>query len=64
MGIITSKRFPDALTPICNTCGITLCWDISEDEYDENPSFWDNWKCEDCNGSVRYNKQYHKEHYK
>ena len=37
------------VTPICNTCGVSLCWDISEEEYIENKAFWDNWKCESCN---------------
>jgi len=44
---------PGALTPICNDCGICLCWDISVDEYEEDKPFWDAWICQDCNGGVR-----------
>ena len=47
------------LTPICNECGICLCWDISFYEYIENKSFWDNWICEVCNGGTPLSlKQY------
>ncbi|HET8689406.1 MAG TPA: hypothetical protein VFM18_22575 [Methanosarcina sp.] len=38
-----------ALTPICNECGVSLCWDISEEEYEEANPFWDDWICYDCN---------------
>jgi hypothetical protein len=36
-------------TPHCNKCGIALCWDISEIDYQESKIFWDNWLCKDCN---------------
>lgn len=39
-----------ALTPICNECGVSLCWDISEEQYEEQAAFWDEWICRDCNG--------------
>lgn len=42
-----------ALTPICNDCGIVLCWDISEIEYQEAKEFWDNWTCEECTPNYR-----------
>lgn len=35
-------------TPICNLCGVTLCWDISEEEYLELLDFWDAWCCKEC----------------
>ena len=41
-----------ALTPICNGCMIALCWDIGEDEYENDRGFWDNWLCQDCNGGI------------
>ena len=41
---------PLGYQPICNECGIALCWDISEIEYSEAEDFWDNWKCLTCNG--------------
>lgn len=44
-----------AVTPICNDCGIALCWDVSEEEYEQDQPFWDAWICEDCNGGVRLN---------
>jgi len=43
---------PGGVTPICNSCGVSLCWDIADHEYSEAPAFWDAWICEDCNGGV------------
>ena len=40
---------PDAVTPICSDCGVFLCWDIGEDEYEADRAFWDAWICESCN---------------
>jgi hypothetical protein len=49
MGIIEGiSTLVGALTPICDECGITLCWDISLDEYLEKQEFWDNWCCDEC----------------
>lgn len=42
-----------ALTPICESCGVSLCWDIEESEALENKDFWDQWKCQECNGGER-----------
>lgn len=42
-----------AVTPICNDCGVSLCWDISEEQYEEEAPFWDEWICQDCNGGER-----------
>lgn len=42
---------PGGLTPICEDCGVCLCWDISEEEYLRNKAFWDAWCCEECNGA-------------
>lgn len=42
---------PGAETPICNECGVSLCWDIARVEYLEAKAFWDAWRCQDCNGS-------------
>lgn len=39
-----------AVTPICNDCGVSLCWDISIEQYQEDSEFWDDWVCRDCNG--------------
>lgn len=47
---------PGGVTPICNACGVSLCWDISEEEAEEARDFWEGWKCEDCNGGVRMRK--------
>jgi hypothetical protein len=43
---------PGGLTPICDSCGISLCWDIGEEEYHEAKAFWDAWVCRDCNGGT------------
>ena len=39
-----------ALTPICEECGVSLCWDLEENEALANEGFWNRWKCQDCNG--------------
>lgn len=51
MGVtVTPSTMSGGLTPICNQCGVCLCWDISEEEYAEDKRFWDEWICQDCNG--------------
>ena len=40
------------VTPICKECGVSLCWDISDEDYKEASAFWDAWICKDCNGGV------------
>jgi hypothetical protein len=60
MGVhTTASTIPGGLTPICNCCGVSLCWDISEEEYDERPGFWDAWQCRDCRdfGEVQMSQQ-------
>ncbi len=53
MGITVSKStIPGGVTPICDKCGVSLCWDISDDEYQADRPFWDAWICQDCNGGV------------
>ena len=47
------STMPGAVTPICNECGTFLCWDLGEDEADENRDFWDAWVCESCNDGER-----------
>ena len=42
-----------ALTPICEECGVSLCWDLEENEALENEGFWNQWKCQDCNDGER-----------
>ena len=44
---------PGALTPICNCCGVSLCWDISTEDYRNDQDFWDDWICQDCNDGER-----------
>lgn len=41
------------LTPICEACGVSLCWDIEENEALALEAFWNQWKCQDCNDGVR-----------
>jgi len=53
VGVYTHPgTLPGGLTPICNECGIALCWDISDEDYEEAKEFWEAWKCEKCNGGV------------
>ena len=40
------------VTPICNECGVALCWDISEEDYQQAKQFWDDWICQVCNGGT------------
>lgn len=53
MAVIVSKQFANGYTPICGDCGIALCFDIDENEYDAMRAYWDNWKCETCNPHAR-----------
>ena len=49
MGVVQSHMFlGEGLTPICDKCGVALCWDISVSEYEEDKQFWDDWVCESC----------------
>lgn len=62
MGVHTTKStIPGGITPICNDCGVSLCWDIDLEEYNQYKVFWDNWSCRDCNpdnkGSYKKFKQ-------
>lgn len=49
VGLLVSTM-PGAVTPMCNECGVALCWDVEESEYKQEKDFWDAWKCEVCNG--------------
>ncbi|WP_139313467.1 hypothetical protein [Rhodoferax antarcticus] len=42
-----------ALTPICESCGVALCWNIEESQGLAEKDFWDQWMCEDCNDGER-----------
>jgi hypothetical protein len=58
MGVHRHRSTPEgALTPICNECGISLCWDISDEEYAEAQPFWNDWICQECNGGTRMSLQ-------
>jgi len=35
----TPGTMPGAVTPICNNCGVALCWDIAEEEYEMEQVF-------------------------
>lgn len=43
------ETFMGGYTPICNNCGVSLCWDISPNDYEEDKDFWEQWTCKDCN---------------
>jgi hypothetical protein len=42
-----------ALTPICESCNVSLCWDVEEEEGMADEDFWNQWKCQDCNDGER-----------
>jgi DNA primase catalytic subunit len=48
-----------ALTPICNDCGTSLCFDIDTEEYESNKEFYDEWICQSCNQGEPFNKRYY-----
>lgn len=50
---------PGCLTPICEDCNVSLCWDISIEEYEEEKAFWDSWRCRDCNGGYAMKRPRH-----
>ena len=53
MGVVVLvSTMAGSVTPICNRCGVTLCYDVDEDEYDDDQEFWDGWVCESCNGGT------------
>lgn len=54
MGVMLKhSTLEGGVTPICNDCGVTLCWDISEEEYYQRKLFWDRWRCRECNPEYR-----------
>lgn len=46
---VTASTIPGGITPLCNECGVALCWDLPEEEYLQDKGFWDEWRCRDCN---------------
>lgn len=49
MAVTTSaSTVSGGVTPMCDSCGVSLCWDISRTEYLEARAFWDAWCCRDC----------------
>ena len=52
IGILPSTM-PGAVTPMCSECGVALCYDIPNEEYQEAKEFWDNWTCKECNPNYK-----------
>jgi len=50
MGVI-DKGYGE-IQPICDCCGIALCWSLTEKEYLRVKNFWDTWKCSLCNPDI------------
>jgi hypothetical protein len=48
---------PGAVTPICSECGVSLCFDVSLEEYDQLKEFWDQWRCEGCDPAAPGSRQ-------
>jgi hypothetical protein len=42
------------LTPVCNECGGAESYEISHEEYNEHPDYWEDWLCPDCR---KYNEK-------
>jgi hypothetical protein len=38
---------------MCSECGVALCYDVPNEEYQEAKEFWDNWTCKECNPSYK-----------
>lgn len=64
MGIFRDKT--GDITPICNSCGIVLCYSISDICYEEHRLFWDEWECDVCqpNYLKNYNTKVRENHTK
>jgi hypothetical protein len=45
MGILQQA---DGWQPICNDCGICLCFVITDQEYERTKDFWEQWCCSQC----------------
>lgn len=45
MGIIITIT---GIQPICNECGIALCWELIQQDYEDKKYYWDNWSCKTC----------------
>ena len=53
MGVqVNSATLAGGVTPQCGRCGVWLCWDISQSEYEQDRAFWDAWLCRECNGGT------------
>jgi len=52
VGILPSTM-SGAVTPMCSGCGVALCYDIPDEEYQEAKEFWDNWQCKECNPNYK-----------
>lgn len=58
---VNIKKKLGEVQPICDSCGVALCWSISYEEYKEHPKFWDTWECRDCNPNYKGSYQKYKE---
>jgi hypothetical protein len=47
MGIIADYALEE-YQPICDLCGIALCYTVNEYEYLKDKIFWDAWTCQNC----------------
>ena len=36
------------MQPVCSSCGIALCYEITQEEYQEFQKYWDDWMCDIC----------------
>lgn len=55
MGVTTGCL--GGMTPICDECGIKLCYEIDPDEYENYKEFWDGWKCQDCDPHYKFRRR-------
>jgi tRNA/tmRNA/rRNA uracil-C5-methylase (TrmA/RlmC/RlmD family) len=57
MGVIQSKQFPDALTPVCSECVAVESVDISHEEYEADKKFYDDHLCKTCKKAKQAREQ-------
>jgi hypothetical protein len=47
MGVIKLEHHE--YQPVCNDCGLALCFTLDEREYEREQEYWDYWTCVYCN---------------
>lgn len=61
MGVSLKNIHLGEVQPMCDDCGIALCWSVDLKEFIEWFGFWDVWKCCRCNPDYKNAYQKYKE---